>query len=141
MNLQSAVALIIIKPTTFMNESGVAIKSVMEFFRIPADQVIVVHDELDIPFGTIRGSFGGSSAGHNGIKSIIEHAGEHFERIRVGIGPKTPKQIEGADFVLGKFSKDQLSKLDDLTDEVSAMITERVFTGKLALEDRRFILQ
>jgi PTH1 family peptidyl-tRNA hydrolase len=131
---------IAIKPTTFMNVSGEAVRAVSDFYKIHQNQVIVVHDELDVPFGQIRTRVGGGSAGHNGIKSLIEHISEEFGRVRIGIGPKTPEQIDSADFVLGKFSKDQQAKLPALRLEVTAILTEYVYGGELPAETRSFLL-
>jgi PTH1 family peptidyl-tRNA hydrolase len=134
------VRVIVIKPTTYMNNSGEAVQAVSNFYKIHPNQTLVVHDELDINFGQIRMRSGGSAAGNNGIKSIIQHIGENFDRIRVGIGPKTPEQIDSADFVLGKFSKDQQSHMDELTREVTAVLTECIYGGKLATETRNFLI-
>jgi peptidyl-tRNA hydrolase, PTH1 family len=132
---------IVIKPTTFMNLSGEAVQSVAHFYKIPAEKILVVHDELDIPFGQIRLRTGGSSAGHNGLKSIMQHIGEEFGRVRIGIGPKTPEQMDSADFVLQAFSKDQQSHLQELTRETSAIISEYAYgDGQLPQETRNFIV-
>jgi PTH1 family peptidyl-tRNA hydrolase len=131
---------IAIKPTTFMNLSGEAVQAVSDFYKIHPNQTIVVHDELDINFGQIRTRMGGASAGHNGIKSIIQHIGEDFGRIRIGVGPKTPEQIDSADFVLAKFSKDQQAELPALRREANAILTEYVFAGTLNSETRSFLL-
>jgi PTH1 family peptidyl-tRNA hydrolase len=132
---------ILIKPTTFMNLSGEAVSAVANFYKIAAEKIIVVHDELDIPFGQIRLRTGGSSAGHNGLKSLIQHLGEGFGRVRVGIGPKEPEQMESADFVLGHFSKDQQSHLSELTREVSAILSEAAYgAGNLPQETRSFLI-
>jgi len=76
---------IVIKPTTYMNLSGEAVQAVQSFYKIPLSQIIAIYDELDIDFGQIRSRLGGSSAGHNGIQSIIQHLGEEFGRVRIGI--------------------------------------------------------
>jgi PTH1 family peptidyl-tRNA hydrolase len=132
---------ILIKPTTFMNLSGEAAQKVANFYKIPADHILAVYDELDIPFGQIRTRVGGSSAGHNGVKSLIEHLGDDFGRVRIGIGPKEPEQIDSADFVLAKFSKDEQAQLKNLTRETNAILSEYVFsTGQLASETRNFIV-
>lgn len=127
-----------VKPATFMNLSGEAVQAVCDFYKIHPNQVIVVHDELDVPFGQIRTRVGGSSAGHNGIKSIIERLGEDFGRVRVGVGPKMPASIDSTDFVLGKFSKDQQAELPALRREVNAILTEFVFAVTLPVETRSF---
>ena len=132
---------ILIKPTTFMNLSGEAVAAVANFYKIDADHITVVHDELDIPFGQVRLRTGGSSAGHNGLKSIIQHIGEEFGRVRIGIGPKEPAQIDSADFVLGRFSKDQQAHMGELTREVSAILSETAYgSGVLPQETRSFLL-
>lgn len=131
---------IVIKPTTFMNLSGEAVQAVVHFYKIPVEQVIVVHDELDIPFGQIRTRMGGGSAGHNGIKSVTQHIGEDYGRVRIGIGPKTPEQIDSADFVLGCFSEDQAAQLKNLTREVSAILSEYTYGGQLPHETRSFMV-
>lgn len=131
---------IVVKPTTFMNLSGEAIRAVSDFYKTHPNQTIVVHDELDIPFGQIRTRVGGSSAGHNGIKSLIDHIGEDFGRVRVGVGPKTPEQIDSADFVLGKFARDQQAEVPTLKREVTAILTEYVFAGQLLAETRSFLV-
>lgn len=132
---------IAIKPTTFMNLSGEAVRAVAHFYKIPVEKIIVVHDELDIPFGQIRLRVGGGSAGHNGLKSIIGTVGEGFGRVRVGIGPKEPEQIDSADFVLGRFNKAQEGHMAALTRETSAILSEYAYgDGQLASETRSFIV-
>ncbi len=131
---------IVIKPTTFMNLSGEAVQAVIDFYKLHQNQTVVVHDELDIPFGQIRTRMGGTSAGHNGIKSLIDHIGEDFGRVRIGVGPKEPEQIDSADFVLGKFSKDQQTDLPALEREINAILTEYVYGNQLAAETRSFLV-
>lgn len=131
---------IAVKPTTFMNISGEAVRAVSDFYKIHPNQTVVVHDELDINFGQIRTRMGGTSAGHNGIKSIIQHTNEDFGRIRIGVGPKIPDQIDSADFVLGKFDKEQQAELPALRREANAILTEYVFTGTLTSETRSFLI-
>ena len=98
---------ILAKPQTYMNSSGTAVKSLLGFYKISAENLIVVHDELDLPIGDIKLSKDSGSAGHNGIKSIIQEIGtQNFTRIRVGIKPNF-EIAEYKDFVLKKFSKDE----------------------------------
>lgn len=134
--------LIIIKPQTFMNLSGEAVQAVQHFYKISNTDTIVVHDELDVKFGKIRTNIGGSAAGHNGIKSLIKHCGDPpdggFARIRVGIGPKTPEQMDSADFVLQKFNEEEQGNLKALSNEVIAVINEAIF-GELKPETRSFL--
>ncbi len=133
------VRVILIKPTTLMNNSGEAVQAVMHFYKIQASQLFVTYDELDLHFGTIRTQVGGSSAGHNGIKSIIEHTGSEFGRIRIGIGPKLPAQIEGADFVLAPFSPKQLKNLPIVIKEANVILLEMVATQALMADTRTVI--
>ena len=93
-----------IKPLTFMNNSGVCIRELIEYFKIDASDVIVFHDDLDIDFGKIKAKFGGSSAGHNGITSIDKFIGKEYSRIRIGIGKPTTKS-EIVDHVLNDFDE------------------------------------
>jgi PTH1 family peptidyl-tRNA hydrolase len=131
---------IAIKPTTFMNLSGEAVREVMDFYRVQPDKVIVVHDELDIDFGQIRLRMGGSSAGHNGIKSVTQHIGEEYGRVRIGVGPKMPPQMDSADFVLQKFSKDEQEKLPQLLREANAILSELAFGEPIRAETRSFLI-
>ena len=131
---------IAIKPTTLMNLSGEAVQAVGSFYKIGPENVVVVHDELDIPFGQIRTRVGGGAAGHNGIKSITQHLGEAYGRVRIGIGPKLHDTQDSADFVLAKFSKEQAGQIPNLTREASATLSEYVYGGQLPHETRNFIV-
>ena len=131
----------VVKPTTFMNLSGEAVQAVMNFYKIAPDFITVIHDELDIKFGQIRLRVGGGSAGHNGIKSVTQHITEQYGRIRVGIGPKTPEQIDSADFVLQKFSPEEQDQLNNLAKETGAILTEFIYSGQaLPTETRTFLI-
>lgn len=133
----------LIKPTTYMNLSGEAVQAVAHFYKIPSDKIIVVHDEIDINFGQIRLRMGGSSAGHNGIKSVSTHIGEQYGRIRVGVGPKSAgqrtEQIDSADFVLKKFSAAEQADLPKLKREVSAALSELAYGSPLTPDTRSFL--
>jgi peptidyl-tRNA hydrolase, PTH1 family len=131
---------ILCKPTTFMNLSGEAVQKAVHFYKIEPDKIGAVHDELDIPFGQIRMRQGGSDAGHNGIKSLIQHIGADFSRIRIGIGGSKPEQMEGADFVLAKFRTDEVTQLTHLTKEATSILTEYIYRGELTPETRSFII-
>lgn len=131
---------IAIKPTTMMNLSGEAVQAVAHFYKIPLEHIVVVHDELDVDFGQIRTRIGGSAAGNNGIKSIIQHMGEEFGRIRIGIGPKKPAKMDSADFVLASFSTKEKAELAGLKREASAILSEYVYGGSLPHETRSFII-
>ena len=106
-----------IKPLTFMNNSGICIRELIEYFKIDAQNVIVFHDDLDIDFGKIKTKFGGSSAGHNGIESIDRFIGKDYSRVRIGIGkPKT--EIAVTDHVLKDFDEDEKEELKKITDSI-----------------------
>jgi len=106
-----------IKPLTFMNNSGICIRELIEYFKINAEDVIVFHDDLDIEFGKIKAKFGGSSAGHNGIESIDKFIGKDYSRVRIGIGrPKTKADV--ADHVLKDFDEDEMLELEKITNNI-----------------------
>ena len=106
--------IIAIKPTTLMNNSGEAVQEACHFYKIPAQNVLVIHDELDLPFGTIRTSNGGGSAGHNGVMSVIAHITPLFNRVRIGIGNERSAGQDSANFVLAKFNTDEAGHMDAL---------------------------
>ena len=104
---------IVLKPLSFMNLSGIVVGKFAKFYKIKPEDILIIHDDLDLPVGKIKVKFKGSSGGHNGIKSIIENLGtEVFPRFKVGIDKNS--NIDTKDYVLGKFSKDDLSKLDKI---------------------------
>lgn len=115
---------ILAKPTTFMNESGRAAQKIQQFYKISNSDTVAVYDELDVEFGTLRSRVGGGSAGHNGIKSLIQNLGEDFGRIRIGIGPKKPSQIDSADFVLQDFSKKEQEAIPKILREANTLLDE-----------------
>ena len=107
-----------IKPLTFMNNSGTAIKELIDYFKIDAKDVFVFHDDMDIDFGKIKTKFGGSSAGHNGIESIDKFIGKDYSRVRIGIGhPKN--KVEVADHVLHDFNDEEKIELDTITKSIT----------------------
>ena len=118
-----------IKPLTFMNNSGVCIRELIEYFKIDAEDVIVFHDDLDIEFGKIKAKFGGSSAGHNGIASIDKFIGKDYSRVRIGIG-KPNKKIEISDYVLQNFNEDEsigIEKiLKNINDSISILVEKKL---------------
>lgn len=130
---------ILCKPTTFMNKSGGAVQAVQRFYKIYNQNTLVIYDELAIPFGGLRSRLGGSDAGHNGVKSLIQHVGDDFGRLRVGVGSDLAKKADAADFVLGKFSKKEQESLSMITREASAIITEYIFSGELSRDTRTLL--
>jgi len=106
-----------IKPLTFMNNSGEAVRKAADFFKISSENLLVIHDELHLPFGKVRVKIGGGDGGHNGIKSIDAHLGKDYKRLRIGIN-----DVETEDkmpYVLGNFSKQEKADLEELLDEIA----------------------
>jgi len=132
--------IILVKPTTFMNDSGKAVLAATQFYKIPTAQLLVVHDELDIPFGQIRTRIGGSAAGHNGIQSIIRLTGEEFGRVRIGIQNEISIKADSTDFVLGKFTTEEQGLIPGLLRETNAILSEYIHGQPLAHETRSFII-
>ena len=97
----------LVKPRTFMNESGRAIAALVRYHKLDPADVVAIHDDLTIDCGLVKVSTHGSAGGHNGVASLIEHLGVAFARYRIGIGPKQPAQMELSDYVLGKFTPEQ----------------------------------
>ena len=107
-----------IKPLTFMNNSGICIRELIEYFKIDSENVIVFHDDLDIDFGKIKAKFGGSSAGHNGIESIDKFIGKDYSRIRIGVG-KPKKNSDVTDHVLKDFDEEEIKDLTKITTNIT----------------------
>lgn len=107
--------IILAKPTTYYNNVGEAARLISDFYKIESADVLVIHDELALPFGTIRTRIGGSDAGNNGIKSISQHLSPDTARIRIGVYNDLRDRIDDADFVLSNFTKDEASTLPELT--------------------------
>ena len=128
-----------IKPLTFMNNSGICIRELIEYFKMDAEDVIVFHDDLDVDFSKIKTKFGGSSAGHNGIESIDKFIGKDYSRVRVGIG-KPEKKIEVSDFVLTNFTEEEKLELDkviqNIIDSMPILIDKKSETEKPAEEKK-----
>ena len=105
-----------------MNNSGICIRELIEYFKIDAQDVIVFHDDLDVEFGKIKAKFGGSSAGHNGIASIDKFIGKDYSRVRIGIG-KPKDSMEVADYVLQNFNDDETIGIDKITENITESIS------------------
>ena len=112
---------LVLKPQTFMNESGRTVGAAMSFYNIDPAQVIVLYDELDLEAAKVRVKFGGGAAGHNGIRSMIAHAGPHFQRVRLGIGHPGDKALVYP-YVLSDFAKADKTWLKPLLDAVAEYI-------------------
>ena len=119
----------ILKPKTFMNESGKAINKCISFFKIPLENLIVIYDEMDLSPGDVRIKFGGGSAGHNGVKSIINCLGsEKFTRIRIGIGKPINKEKINS-YVLSNFSNNELNLFNEIKTNIKYIIEDIVLEG------------
>jgi peptidyl-tRNA hydrolase, PTH1 family len=127
---------ILVKPMTYMNNSGEAAQVIQHFYRIYNKDTLAVYDELAIPFGQLRTRMGGSDAGHNGVKSLIQHLGEDFSRLRIGIGSEVSQMADAANFVLSKFSQEEQASLPKILNEANVLITEFIFSGSLPHETR-----
>ncbi len=106
-----------LKPTTFMNLSGQSVQPVKQFFKVDIDDIIVIHDDIDLPFGAVRFKRGGGHGGHNGLKSLDAHIGKEYLRVRVGVGkPEHKSQV--ADYVLHDFSDEEIFVLPQLIEHL-----------------------
>ncbi len=117
-----------VKPTTYMNNSGIAVKSVLDYYKKTNKEILIVYDDLDLPLATIRIRQNGSAGGHNGIKSIIAHLGtQEFSRVRIGI--KKEKEMDTINYVLSKFSKKELGTLNPTLSLMPRMIDDYLKNG------------
>jgi len=120
----------LLNPTTFMNRSGLAIKALADFFKIQPQQILVAHDELDLPPGTAKLKKGGGHGGHNGLRDTIAHLGTNdFQRLRIGIGhPGDSRRVTG--HVLGRLGKQETEELNAVIDEIMRVLPDAA-SGKL----------
>lgn len=118
----SSQPVLLLKPQTFYNDSGQSVRLVKDFFKIDNKDILVVHDELALPFGTLRSRMGGSDAGNNGIKSINAHIGQDYARIRIGIWHEARDKIDDTDFVLGRFSATENAAFPKLLEQAEVII-------------------
>jgi PTH1 family peptidyl-tRNA hydrolase len=118
---------VLVKPTSFMNLSGGPVNALRDFYKVPLANVVAVHDELDIDYGTLRLKLGGGDNGHNGLKSMTKAMGPDYHRVRFGIG-RPPGRMQVADFVLKDFSSTERKELEFLvdraTDSVECLVSE-----------------
>ncbi|MCK7552326.1 MULTISPECIES: aminoacyl-tRNA hydrolase [Marinobacter] len=121
----------LLNPSTFMNRSGLAIKALADFFKIQPEQILIAHDELDIPPGTAKLKKGGGHGGHNGLRDTIAHLGSNdFQRLRIGIGhPGDSRKVTG--YVLGRLGKQESEELTAVIDEILRVLPDAA-SGKLA---------
>jgi PTH1 family peptidyl-tRNA hydrolase len=110
--VRPGVTRLLVKPVTFMNDSGRALRALLDFHKAAVTDVIVAYDDFNIATGLVKISVSGSAGGHNGVASLLEHLGNGFTRYRLGIGEPRPAGMDIKDFVLGKFSKEQTKIID-----------------------------
>ena len=111
-DLRPGVTRLLVKPQTFMNDSGRALRALLDFHKVAVGTLIVAYDDLTIDLGRVKVSVTGSAGGHNGVASLLEHLGSGFIRYRLGIGAPRPADMDIKDFVLGKFSTEQTQLID-----------------------------
>lgn len=123
--------IILIKPQTFMNNSGESVSAYVNYFKINPKDLIVIHDDIDLLLGTAKISFGEGPAGHNGVSSVINALGSrNFWRVRIGILSKPKEKIETDEFVLGNFSKEELKKIKKITEEVLEALKQPIIKAE-----------
>lgn len=116
---------VLLKPMTYMNRSGRSVAEVMRFFKVELQDVVVLHDDIDVPAGKVKAREGGSHGGHNGIRSIIEETGQSgFHRVKLGFG-RPPEKWDPADWLLSAMSDDELKALqDEMLDSVNERLRQ-----------------
>ncbi|MDD3429814.1 MAG: aminoacyl-tRNA hydrolase [Oscillospiraceae bacterium] len=124
---------LLLKPQTFMNLSGQAVKKAADFYKVPTERVIVLFDDISLEPGKLRMRKEGSAGGHNGLKSIISHMGQTFPRVKIGVGAKPNPAYDLADWVLSKFTaaeqKAICARYDDICAALELMINEDITTA------------
>ena len=132
--------LMLLKPQTFMNASGRSLGAVLRYRKLSAESMLVNYDDLTLDLGRIRRSVNGSAGGHNGIADMLTQVGTGFARFRVGIGAKPHKEMDLADYVLSKFSKDELSILADRSpiflDQIHLILNEGIESSMKTINQR-----
>ncbi len=120
------------KPTTYMNNSGRSVARLLRYSNLSAEQLVVAHDELDVPLGVVRIRLGGSAAGHNGVASVSHHLGsDRFWRLRLGIAPSV-KPVDATSFVLAPFMLDERQLMADVLDQGARHLLDSVVHDRLA---------
>jgi PTH1 family peptidyl-tRNA hydrolase len=128
--------LLLVKPLTFMNASGEAIGELLRYFKIDVADLLVVVDETQLPLGKLRARAAGSAGGHNGLKSIIQHVGDEFARLRLGVG-RGDSRRDLSDHVLAKFEKDEAAEAGRMIDRAAAA-ADVFITGGIAAVMNQF---
>lgn len=120
------------KPTTFMNNSGLAIASIMQFYKITVHELLIIHDDIDLPFGSMRVRKGGGDGGHNGIRSLSQTA-KDTARLRIGIANEFKNRQETAEFVLSRFTSEEITMLPSIFHVTNSFI-QLFLSEKLAAQ-------
>lgn len=120
---------LLVKPQTFMNDSGRCLNQVMQFYKLNPENLIVIYDDIDLPEGKVRIRAKGGAGTHNGMRSIVSCLGENFPRVRVGIGQPPNNEMDLADYVLGKFSKDSQKLMEEAILHAEGAVLEIVKNG------------
>lgn len=129
---QDGVKILLVKPTTFYNETGVSARALVDFFKLdPASDVLVIHDELALPFGKLRVRQNGSDAGNNGVKSLNAHLGQHYTRLRVGIWNAQRERSDDRTFVLGKFTAAENQSIEQMIAPAAFSLIDQFLAGNL----------
>lgn len=116
--------IIALKPQTFMNLSGLAVAEAASFYKIEPQNILVLHDDVDLVLRKIKIKIGGGNVGHNGLKSIDEAVGKNYVRLRLGVGRPESKEFDTADYVLGKFSKEEMEMVKKINEKISKLAGE-----------------
>jgi peptidyl-tRNA hydrolase, PTH1 family len=122
---------VVAKPQQFMNLSGQAAASLRGFYKLTNADIVVVHDDLELPFGTVSAKSGGGHGGHNGLRDLQQRLGNDFLRVRVGIG-RPPAGWDVADYVLAPFTSDENAEIDTIVDEAAATVAAILAEGGVA---------
>ncbi len=126
----------LVKPTTMMNLSGEAVQRLMSYYNLPPEDVWVVYDDVDLPFGQLRVRLGGSSGGHNGVKSVIQHCGHDFWRIRLGVRNDHFAATATDRFVLSKFTPEEQEKLPEIIAGAAETVQAALRNGEPEIQSR-----
>jgi PTH1 family peptidyl-tRNA hydrolase len=134
---------VLAKPQSFMNRSGQPVASLKGYYKVDAEQVVVIHDELDLPFGTVKVKLGGGHGGHNGLRDIMKHfSGKDFVRVRVGVS-RPPPGWDVANYVLAPWSGDEQDQLEDVmrraADAVEVIVSDGAKSAMNQINQRRSV--
>lgn len=131
---------IAVKPLTYMNNSGQAVRAAMDFYKMSVSELFVIHDDMDLPFAKVKAKIGGGAGGHNGLRSIDAHCTSAYTRLRIGIGrPESKDQV--VNFVLSDFSKAQKKDLEVLFDEIGEALPVLLSEGTGGFLNRLALIQ